>query len=178
MKGRFVTARPEMATERRCKRSHGNEYCVNNAYRYERLGLGGSLRILRPHDRHGLVGADQDQECQRLFTASGAMPWWLSGISHHMSGYSTRSLLAMPLLLTPPALPSTSGGPAPIALELLIGYSTFPPRWARLRLRTGMISPLEFLVPATTCHSAVLAWSGALFKIFDIGAKWTATPFC
>ena len=23
-----------------------------------------------------------------FFTAGGKMPWWLSGISHHMSGYS------------------------------------------------------------------------------------------
>ena len=24
-----------------------------------------------------------------FFTAGGRMPWWLSGISHHMSGYSS-----------------------------------------------------------------------------------------
>jgi Na+/proline symporter len=29
-----------------------------------------------------------------FFTAGGAMPWWLSGISHHMSGYSSAAFVA------------------------------------------------------------------------------------
>src|ERR1700750_3458252 len=29
-----------------------------------------------------------------FFTAGGAMPWWLSGISHHMSGYSSAVFVA------------------------------------------------------------------------------------
>jgi SSS family solute:Na+ symporter len=59
---------------------------------------------------------------------------------------------------------------------MLIGYRIFPPRWARLRKRTGMISPLEYLIVRYNLPTQqVLAWSGALLKIFDIGAKWTAT---
>ena len=29
-----------------------------------------------------------------FFTAGGTMPWWLSGISHHMSGYSPAVFVA------------------------------------------------------------------------------------
>jgi SSS family solute:Na+ symporter len=39
-----------------------------------------------------------------------------------------------------------------------------------------MISPLEYLVVRyDLSRQQVLAWSGALLKIFDVGAKWTAT---
>ena len=50
-----------------------------------------------------------------------------------------------------------------------------PGRWSRLRQRLGIISPLEYLVARYDLPAQqVLAWSGALLKIFDVGAKWTA----
>ena len=36
-----------------------------------------------------------------FFTAGGAMPWWLSGISHHMSGYSSAVFVAYASIATP-----------------------------------------------------------------------------
>jgi len=35
------------------------------------------------------VGSTKD-----FFAAGGKMPWWLSGISHHMSGYSAAVFVA------------------------------------------------------------------------------------
>jgi SSS family solute:Na+ symporter len=110
-----------------------------------------------------------------FFTAGGAMPWWLSGISHHMSGYSSAVFVAYA------AIAYTSGfciyiwWACSICLALVIGFSVFPARWSRLRQRLGIISPLEYLVTRYDLPAQqVLAWSGALLKIFDVGAKWTA----
>jgi SSS family solute:Na+ symporter len=57
----------------------------------------------------------------------------------------------------------------------MIGYNVFPGRWSRLRQRLGIISPLEYLaVRYNLPAQQILAWCGALLKIFDVGAKWTA----
>ena len=62
-----------------------------------------------------------------------------------------------------------------IAMALVIGCNVFPARWSRLRQRLGIISPLEYLVTRYDLPTQqVLAWSGALLKVFDVGAKWTA----
>ena len=110
------------------------------------------------------------------FTAGGAMPWWLSGISHHMSGYSSAAFVGYAAIAYTTGFTIYVWWACTITLAMVIGYRIFPPRWARLRQRTGMISPLEYLIVRYNLPTQqVLAWSGALLKIFDIGAKWTAT---
>jgi len=110
------------------------------------------------------------------FTAGGEMPWWLSGISHHMSGYSSAVFVGYAAIAYTVGFSLYIWWACTICLALLIGYRIFPPRWARLRQRTGMISPLEYLIVRYNLPTQqVLAWSGALLKIFDVGAKWTAT---
>ena len=37
----------------------------------------------------GLWAKARIHDSRDFFTAGGRMPWWLSGISHHMSGYSS-----------------------------------------------------------------------------------------
>lgn len=104
------------------------------------------------------------------------MPWWLAGISHHMSGYSSAVFVGYAAIAYTTGFTIYIWWACTITLGLIIGYRTFPPRWVRLRQRTGMISPLEFLVVRYNLPTQqALAWSGALLKIFDIGAKWTAT---
>jgi SSS family solute:Na+ symporter len=124
----------------------------------------------------GMWARTKIKNANDYFTAGGAMPWWLSGISHHMSGYSTAVFVGYAAIAYTAGFTIYVWWASTIALGMLIGYRIFPPRWARLRQRTGMISPLEFLVARYNLPTQqVLAWSGALFKIFDIGAKWTAT---
>lgn len=110
-----------------------------------------------------------------FFTAGGEMPWWLSGVSHHMSGYSSAVFVGYA------AIAYTSGfniyiwWACSIAIAMLIGARLFAPKWVRLRQYLGMISPLEYLaVRYNLPTQQLLAWSGALLKIFDVGAKWTA----
>jgi SSS family solute:Na+ symporter len=110
-----------------------------------------------------------------FFTAGGAMPWWLSGISHHMSGYSSAVFVAYAAIAYTEGFSIYIWWACSISVALVIGSSIFPGRWSRLRQRLGIISPLEYLVTRYNLPAQqVLAWSGALLKIFDVGAKWTA----
>ena len=110
-----------------------------------------------------------------FFTAGGAMPWWLSGISHHMSGYSSAVFVAYAAIAYTEGVSIYIWWACSISVALVIGSSIFPGRWSRLRQRLGIISPLEYLAMRYNLPAQqVLAWSGALLKIFDVGAKWTA----
>ena len=110
-----------------------------------------------------------------FFTAGGAMPWWLSGISHHMSGYSSAVFVAYAAIAYTAGFSIYIWWACSISVALVIGSNVFPGRWSRLRQRLGIISPLEYLVARYDLPAQqVLAWSGALLKIFDVGAKWTA----
>jgi SSS family solute:Na+ symporter len=110
-----------------------------------------------------------------FFTAGGTMPWWLSGISHHMSGYSSAVFVGYAAIAYSSGFNIYIWWACSISLALLIGSGIFPPRWSRLRQRLGIISPLEYLLIRYDLPTQqLLAWSGALLKIFDVGAKWTA----
>jgi len=110
-----------------------------------------------------------------FFTAGGAMPWWLSGISHHMSGYSSAVFVAYAAIAYTEGFSIYIWWACSISVALVLGSSVFPGRWSRLRQRLGIISPLEYLsVRYDLPSQQLLAWSGALLKIFDVGAKWTA----
>jgi solute:Na+ symporter, SSS family len=124
----------------------------------------------------GLWARTKIKSTSDYFTAGGAMPWWLSGISHHMSGYSSAVFVGYAAIAYTAGFSLYIWWASTICLALLIGYRIFPPRWVRLRQHTGMVSPLEYLVVRYNLPTQqVLAWSGTLLKIFDVGAKWTAT---
>lgn len=111
-----------------------------------------------------------------FFTAGGKMPWWLSGISHHMSGYSAAVFVGYAALAYTEGFSLYIWWACSIAVSLIIGSTVFATRWVRLRLHTGMISPLEYLtVRYGQGTKLCLACSGSLLKIFDVGAKWTAS---
>jgi len=110
-----------------------------------------------------------------FFTAGGAMPWWLSGISHHMSGYSSAVFVGFAAIAYTAGFSIYIWWGCSICLALVLGAGVFPGRWSRMRQRLGIISPLEYLaVRYNLPTQQLLAWSGAILKIFDVGAKWTA----
>ena len=111
-----------------------------------------------------------------FFTAGGRMPWWLSGISHHMSGYSSAVFVGYAAIAYTDGLSIYIWWACSIVLALVVGSKIFAPRWVRLRRHTGMISPLEYLaVRYNVTTQQCLACSGSALKIFDVGAKWTAS---
>ena len=116
------------------------------------------------------VGSTRD-----FFAAGGKMPWWLSGVSHHMSGYSAAVFVAYAAVAYNMGITIYFWWAFPIALAVLIGSRVFAPRWARLRLHMHIESPMEYLSTRYNVRTQmVLAWSGVLLKTFDVGAKWAA----
>jgi Na+/proline symporter len=110
-----------------------------------------------------------------FFTAGGRMPWWLSGISHHMSGYSAVLFTGYAGIAYTYGVTSFATWSFPIALGVAIGSKLFAPRINRLRSRLGVASPLEYLKNRYNLSTQqALAWSGMLLKIVDVGAKWAA----
>lgn len=110
-----------------------------------------------------------------FFTAGGKMPWWLSGISHHMSGYSAVMFTGYAGIAYQFGVTSFVTWSLPIAIGIGIGAKLFAPRLNRLRSRLHVSSPLEYLKNRYDVKTQqALAWSGLLLKIVDVGAKWAA----
>ncbi|MFI6900773.1 sodium:solute symporter family protein [Nonomuraea sp. NPDC050394] len=115
-------------------------------------------------------------DARDFFTAGGRMPWWLSGISHHMSGYSAAVFVGNAAIAYTAGFTLYVWWALGITIAMLIGSALFAPRWPRLRRRLGIISPLEYLSTRYNVPTQqVLAWSGTALKVFDVGAKWAAT---
>lgn len=111
-----------------------------------------------------------------FFTAGGKMPWWLAGISHHMSGYSAAVFVGYAALAYTTGFAVYVWWAISITVACVVGSFLFAPRWPRLRQRLGIISPLEFLVTRYNLPAQqVLAWSGTALKVFDVAAKWAAS---
>ena len=111
-----------------------------------------------------------------FFTAGGKMPWWLSGISHHMSGYSavmftgyagiayTYGVTVLRHLVAPDRHRHRASAP-----------SSSRPGSTGCARRLHVASPLEYLKNRYNLPTQqALAWSGLLLKIVDVGAKWAA----
>ena len=68
-----------------------------------------------------------------FFTAGGKMPWWLSGISHHMSGYSAVMFAGYAgIAYTSPSPSASPSGPgcSPRASTGCAPGSMWPRRWS------------------------------------------------
>jgi Na+/proline symporter len=110
-----------------------------------------------------------------FFTARGKIPWWLSGISHHMSGYSAIMFVAFAAVAYNYGLAMYVWWALTIGLGVGIGAFVWAARWNRLRSKHGVASPLEYLARRYNVPTQqALAYSGALLKVVDIAAKWVA----
>jgi solute:Na+ symporter, SSS family len=110
-----------------------------------------------------------------FFLAGGKLPWWLSGISHHMSGYSGAVFVGHAGVAYTYGFTLYVWWALPVAIAVLAGAIWIAPRWARLRIALGMASPMEYLALRYNVPTQqVMAWSGVLLKLFDVGAKWAS----
>ncbi|GAA1016878.1 sodium-coupled permease [Acrocarpospora pleiomorpha] len=110
-----------------------------------------------------------------FFTARGKIPWWLAGISHHMSGYSAIMFVAFAAVAYTYGLAMYVWWALTIGIGVGIGAFLWAARWNRLRSKHGVASPLEYLARRYNLPAQqVLAYSGALLKVVDIAAKWVA----
>lgn len=109
------------------------------------------------------------------FVAGGKLPWWLSGVSHHVSGYSGVVFSAYAAIAYTYGVTIYMWWAVAITISVIVGAYLIAPRWARLRMKVNVESPLEYLaIRYNVPTQQVIAWSGILLKLLDTGAKWTA----
>ncbi len=117
----------------------------------------------------------KNSNSEDYFVAGGTLPWWLSGISHHVSGYSGAVFVAYAGLAYTHGFSLYIWWAFTIGLTILVSSKIFPVYWVRLRKRFHIQSPLEFLITRyNLLTQQLMAWSGVTLKLFDIGAKWAA----
>lgn len=123
----------------------------------------------------GVLSVFRNKTAEDYFTAGGKLPWWLSGISHHVSGYSGAVFVAYASLAYTHGFSIYVWWAFTIGITVIMTARIFPVLWVRLRLRFQIQSPLEYLaVRYNLLTQQLMAWSGVLLKLFDVGAKWTA----
>ncbi|TZF81442.1 Na+:solute symporter [Pedobacter sp. BS3] len=123
----------------------------------------------------GLWGYSRIKSSADFYTAGGKLPWWLSGVSHHVSGYSGAVFVAYAAIAYTHGFALYIWWALSIALAMIGTTFIIAPRWARLRSKAGIQSPTEYLsLRYNLPTQQVMAWSGVLIKIFDVGAKWAA----
>ena len=123
----------------------------------------------------GVYAYFRNNDADDYFVAGGNLPWWLSGISHHVSGYSGAVFVAYAALAYTHGFSVYTWWALTIGICVLISAHVFPVYWVRLRKRYQIQSPLEFLEHRYNLWTQqVMAWSGVMLKLFDVGAKWAA----
>lgn len=110
-----------------------------------------------------------------FFTAGGKLPWWLSGVSHHVSGYSGAVFVAYAGIAYTHGFTLYIWWACGVGLATLFAALWVAPRWAKLRIKTGIQSPTEYLLARYNLTTQqIIAWSGAIIKVFDVGGKLAA----
>lgn len=93
-----------------------------------------------------------------------------------MSGYSSAVFVGYAALAYTSGVSVYFWWACSIFLSLLVGSQIFPVKWSRMRQHLHVISPLEYLkIRYDLPTQQLMGWSGALLKIFDVGAKWSAS---
>ena len=114
-------------------------------------------------------------DAREFFVSGGRLPWWLSGISHHVSGYSGAVFVAYAAVAYTHGFTIYIWWAVTITISVTVGAFLIAPRWARLRNTVGIQSPTEYLRQRYNLPvQQLMAWSGVLLKLFDVGAKWAA----
>ena len=67
------------------------------------------------------------------FVAGGTIPWWLGGISHHVSGHSGVVFVAYAAVAYQYGFTLYVWWAGSIVVACLVGAWWFAPKWARLR---------------------------------------------
>lgn len=110
-----------------------------------------------------------------FFVAGGNLPWWLAGISHHVSGYSGAVFVAYAALAYTYGISIYLWWALTIFIGLMIGSTFMAPAWVKLRIKYNIQSPTEYLQRRyNRSTQQLIAWSGVGLKLFDIAAKWAA----
>ena len=123
----------------------------------------------------GIWSYFRSKNAEEYFVAGGRLPWWLAGISHHVSGHSGAVFVAYAAVAYTHGFTMYMWWAFPVGVVIVACAKVFPVYWVRLRKNFQIQSPLEYLsVRYNVSTQQIVAWSGVLLKVFDVGAKWAA----
>lgn len=123
----------------------------------------------------GVYASFKNKSSEDFFVAGGDLPWWLSGISHHVSGYSGAVFVAYAALAYTHGFSVYVWWAFTIGVAVIASAKIFPTYWVRLRKKFQIQSPLEYLaIRYNVLTQQIIAWIGVILKLFDVGAKWAA----
>ncbi|RYZ51091.1 MAG: Na+:solute symporter, partial [Sphingobacteriales bacterium] len=123
----------------------------------------------------GIVSYFKSKSSEDYFVAGGKLPWWLAGISHHVSGHSGAVFVAYAAVCYTHGFTMYVWWALPVAVVIVGSAHIFPVYWVRLRRAYQIQSPLEYLsIRYNILTQQIIAWAGVMLKVFDVGAKWAA----
>lgn len=123
----------------------------------------------------GFVSKKSVKSSADFFVGGGKIPWWLSGISHHVSGYSGVVFVGYAGIAYAQGISIYFWWAVNIAVAVVVGAVLFAPRWPRLRRALGIQSPTEYLkIRYNQTAQLIVAISGVIVKLLDVGAKWAS----
>lgn len=123
----------------------------------------------------GIISYYRTDDSGDFFLAGGRLPYWLLGISHHVSGYSGAVFVAYAALAYTHGFSIYSWWAFTVGASTIFGAFFIPKLWVQLRQKEHIQSPLEYLVRRYNLPTQqIMAWSGVLLKLFDMAAKWAA----
>jgi len=123
----------------------------------------------------GICSYFRSKNSEDYFVAGGQLPWWLAGISHHVSGHSGAVFVAYAAVAYTHGFTMYMWWAFPVGVVIIASAKIFPVYWVRLRKNFQIQSPLEYLkIRYNVLTQQIVAWAGVLLKVFDVGAKWAA----
>lgn len=123
----------------------------------------------------GLYSKKNVKTAEDFYVGGGKIPWWLSGISHHVTGYSGVVFVGYAGIAYALGTAIYFWWAVNIAIAVAVGAVLLAPRWPRLRHALGIQSPTEYLrMRYNTSAQVIVAISGIVSKLLDVGAKWAS----
>ncbi|MEP6595607.1 MAG: hypothetical protein ABJA71_06650 [Ginsengibacter sp.] len=123
----------------------------------------------------GLLSYFRNKNSEDYFVAGGKLPWWLAGISHHVSGHSGAVFVAYAAVAYTHGFTMYIWWALPVGIVIIATAKIFPVYWVRLRKNFQIQSPLEYLATRyNVLTQQIIAWIGVILKVFGVGAKWAA----
>ena len=123
----------------------------------------------------GIWSFTRIRQSEDFYVAGGKLPWWLSGVSHHVSGYSGVVFTGYAALAYSNGISLYFWWALNITVACIIGSALIAPRWARLRTALNIESPTEFLLTRYNLPTQqLISWLGILLKLLDTAGKYAA----
>lgn len=123
----------------------------------------------------GFYSKNNVKTAEDFYVGGGKIPWWLSGISHHVTGYSGVVFVGYAGIAYALGTAIYFWWAVNIAIAVAVGAVVLAPRWPRLRRAMGIQSPTEYLrMRYNVAAQVIVAVSGIFSKLLDVGAKWAS----